>query len=111
LKGCAVGSDWRYIYRLGLTSKVVLDRVYPAVERQGDKAEANCLDIMLCALFLLPVTQQKAWSLKRSCVACPQVHYMPVGKTGSRNFLLLAMRNVRGDSWLLGLISDIPVIG
>ena len=47
-----VGSDRRY--RLGLTSKVVLGRVYPAVEREDDKAEAICLDIMLCALFLLP---------------------------------------------------------
>ncbi len=51
-KGRAVGSDQRY--RLGLTSKVVLGRVYPAAEREDDKSEANCLDIMLCALFLLP---------------------------------------------------------
>jgi hypothetical protein len=51
-KGHAVGLDWRY--RLGSTSKVVLGRVYPAAEREDDKAEANCLDIMLCALFLLP---------------------------------------------------------
>jgi hypothetical protein len=56
-KGRAFGLDQRY--RLGLTSKVVLGRVYPAVEREDDKAEAICLDIMLCALLLLPQKQQK----------------------------------------------------
>jgi hypothetical protein len=61
-KGHAVGLDQRY--RSGLTSKVVLRRVKPAAEREDDKAEANCLDIMLCALFLLPQTQQNAWSPK-----------------------------------------------
>jgi hypothetical protein len=36
---------------------------------------------------------------------------MPVGKTGIRSFLLVAMRNVRGGSQFLGLAPDIPVIG
>jgi hypothetical protein len=39
------------------------------------------------------------------------VHCMLVGKTGSRIFLLVAMRNMRSGSQLLGLVSDIPVIG
>jgi hypothetical protein len=52
LKELAVGLDQRY--RLGSTSKVVLGRVYPAAEREDDRAKANCLDIMLRALILLP---------------------------------------------------------
>ncbi len=85
--------------------------MYSTAGREDDKAEANCLDIMSCALFLLPQMQQKAWLPKGSCVACPQVNCMPVGKTGSRSFLLVAMRNVRGGSQFLGLVHDIPVIG
>jgi hypothetical protein len=43
--------------------------MYPAAEREGDKAEANCLDIMLFALFFF-VTSHAAKGMVAEGIVC-----------------------------------------
>ena len=40
----------------------VFGKRYPACARAGDRAPARSVAMMLCVRFLLPRSQQKAWS-------------------------------------------------
>ncbi len=72
--GRAVGSDRRW--NCDSMPSGVLGYKYPACAKadDSDRVRANSLAMMLCARFLLPLSQQKAWSPKISCVWWPQVH-------------------------------------
>ena len=58
--GHAVESERRW--NNGLTAMGVLGKRQPDCTRTGDRAPAKSIAIMLCARFLLPRSQQKAWS-------------------------------------------------
>jgi hypothetical protein len=47
--------------------------MYPACANAGDKIIAKSVVIVLCVRFLLPLSQQKAWSPNTSWLWCPHV--------------------------------------
>lgn len=59
-KGRAVESERRW--NNGSTAMGVLGKRYPACARAGDRAPAKSIAMILCARFLLPRLQLKAWS-------------------------------------------------
>ena len=70
--GRAVGSDRRW--NCDSMPSGVFGNKYPACAKAGDRARAKSLAMTLYARFLLPLSQQKAWSPKMSCIWWPQRH-------------------------------------
>jgi len=82
--GRAVGSERRL--KIGSVVRGVFGCMYPAWAKAGDKARAKSWAMTLCARFLLPRSQQKAWSPNSSCSLWPQMQGMLGGKIGSLSF-------------------------